>query len=492
MNDYKNNPEQTLIQDITRFYHDPLGFVRYAFPWGESELAKENMKQWQIEVLDQIGQKLRRNECNASDAIRLAIASGHGIGKSALVAWVILWAISTFEDTRGVVTANTENQLRTKTWPELAKWLRLCICGHWFKYTATALFSVDPKHEKTWRFDMAPWSVNNTEAFAGLHNAGRRIVMIYDEASAIPDIIWEVSEGALTDEDTEMLWLACGNPTRNNGRFRECFGRLRHRWQHWQIDSRQVEKTNKVQINQWVEDYGEDSDFVRVRVRGLFPRSSDMQLIPTEWVRVAMARAPFYTYDDPLILGIDVARGGADNNVIVARRGDDAKTISALTIPGTETRDSMRLVARIVTHVADLKPDAVFIDATGVGGPVADRLRQLGVNAIDINFAGKADNERRYANIRAQMWWKLREAIKNTLTLPDHNTLEQELTTPEYSLDSKDRILLESKETMKKRGLASPDYADALALTYAMPVLKLGIKTCKTSYLRKHDTLKDL
>ena len=104
----------------------------------------------------------------------MAVASGHGIGKSALVAWIILWAMSTFTDARGIVTANTEGQLRTKTWPELAKWLALCTNRHWFTYTATSLHSSQPGHDKTWRVDAITWSENNTEAIAGLHNKGKR------------------------------------------------------------------------------------------------------------------------------------------------------------------------------------------------------------------------------------------------------------------------------------------------------------------------------
>src|SRR5690606_38633063 len=111
-----------------------------------------------------------------------------------------------------------------------------------------------------------PWSERNTEAFAGLHNAGKRIIVIFDEASAIPDIIWETTEGALTDVDTEILWFVFGNPTRNTGRFRDCFdgGKFAHRWRQQKVDSRQVQRTNKKEIEDWIADYGLDSDFVRV------------------------------------------------------------------------------------------------------------------------------------------------------------------------------------------------------------------------------------
>ena len=492
MNVLADSVEEQLITDIAEFTHDPLSFVKYSFPWGDDELSDKYPDAWQIEILTALGDKLKHGKINAREAIQIAIASGHGIGKSALVAWLILWALSTFEDTKGVVTANTENQLKTKTWAELAKWYRLCICRHWFKYTATAIFSVDPDHEKIWRIDMIPWSERNTEAFAGLHNKGKRIIIVYDEASAIPDVIWEVTEGALTDEDTQIIWCAFGNPTRNTGRFHGCFGHFRHRWTRKQIDSRTVKITNKSQLKKWEDDYGEDSDFFRVRVRGVFPRASDMQVIPSDWVALAQKREEFYTRDDALILGVDVARGGSDNNVIFARRGSDARSIKPLIIPGSETRDSMRLVANIVTYVADVKPDAVILDSTGLGGPIADRLRQLGVNVFDVNFASRAMSSSVYANIRAEMWFKLREALRLDLAISDDAELEYELTSPEYAYDIRNRILLEGKDAMKKRGMASPDRADALALTYAVPVIKAMYHNQTNSYTDNYNPLADL
>ena len=208
--------ETELINKIATFTHDPLGFVLFAFDWGVGPLVEfpNGPDSWQREILTEIAQQLRAG-ISATEAIQIAVASGHGIGKSALVAWLIEWAMSTCEDCKGVVTANTENQLKTKTWAELAKWHRLCITSHWFKMTATALFAKDPAHEKTWRIDMVAWSEANTEAFAGMHNLGKRILLIYDEASAISDLIWEVSEGALTDSNTEIIWCCFGNPTQN-------------------------------------------------------------------------------------------------------------------------------------------------------------------------------------------------------------------------------------------------------------------------------------
>jgi hypothetical protein len=455
---------------------DPLAFVRAAFPWGEpGELANfDGPDIWQVDILSQI----RDGLLNINQAIQIAVASGHGVGKSALVAWLILWAISTKEDTKGVVTANTEVQLRTKTWAEVAKWHRLFLLRDRFTLTATTLSSVDPSHERTWRIDAVAWSEKNVEAFAGLHNQGKRVVLIMDEASAIPDVIWETSEGALTDINTEIIWAAYGNPTRNTGRFRECFGRFRNRWITRQVDSRTAKLTNKAQIIQWIADYGEDSDFVRVRVRGVFPRAGTMQFISSELVEAAAApdRDVVATVFDPLILGVDVARFGEDSSVLRFRRGRDARTIPPIKLRGVDT---MTLAAEIARAYEAHRPDAIFVDEGGVGGGVVDRCRMLRLPVVGIQFGGKADNSQEsasgsvvYLNKRAEMWGLMRDWLTGAM-IDDDPDLKADLTGVEYGyrmLEGRDAIQLERKEDMRRRGLASPDNADALCLCFAYPV----------------------
>ncbi|EBI0451191.1 terminase, partial [Salmonella enterica subsp. enterica serovar Cerro] len=188
------------------------------------------------------------------EAYRCATSSGHGIGKSALTAWVILYIMSTRPFCKGVVTANTSEQLRTKTWGELGKWKKRCITGHWFEYNNGKgnmnIYHVD--HMESWRCDGQTCREENSESFAGLHAANSSPFYIFDEASAVPDKIWEVAEGGLTDG--EPFWFAFGNPTRNTGRFRECFRKFKHRWRRKQIDSRLAKMTNKELIEEWRND----------------------------------------------------------------------------------------------------------------------------------------------------------------------------------------------------------------------------------------------
>lgn len=463
-----------LIEELAAFSSDPYGFVLFAFPWGEAGTELETFtgpQAWQIEVLEDLGAGL----LSAEEAIQIARTSGHGIGKSALVAWIILWAVATFEDTKGVVTANTENQLKTKTWAEVAKWHRLFIAREYFKMTATALFANDPLHERTWRIDMVPWSERNTEAFAGLHNQGKRILVIFDEGSAIPDVIWEVTEGALTDRDTQIIWMVFGNPTRNKGRFRDCFpgGRFAHRWSAKAIDSRSVPISNKAQIDRWIADYGEDSDFVRVRVRGMFPRVDAESFIPYELAASAVEREVL-VQGGAVVIGVDVGRFGDDPSVIYPRCGRDALSRPPEILYG---EDTMTVAGRVAAAFLRYGATICMVDEGGVGGGVVDRLRQLRIPVIGVDFGSKADGFAgdgvKYANKRAEIWGALRDWLSHgsipNLVTNENTVLVDELTGPTYTINKKEEIQLEGKKEMRSRGVPSPNVADALACTFAFP-----------------------
>lgn len=459
------NDLEALLDFLAECTHDPLKFVELAFPWGEGELAGQSgPDKWQIEILKAV----RDGLLTIDQAIRIAVSSGHGIGKSALVAWLILWGLSTLEDTKGVVTANTENQLKTKTWAELAKWYRLFVGKELFEFTKTAIFSRDDGHDQTWRIDMIPWSEKTTEAFAGLHNKGRRVILIFDEASAIDDKIWEVSEGALTDENTEILWFAFGNPTKNNGRFADCFKRFRHRWITKKIDSRTAKMTNKKQIQEWQEDWGEDSDFFKVRVRGEFPSASEYQFIGLDIVEEAQKRNLHESQYEfaPIIIGVDPAFDGPDEFVMYLRQGLYTKRLGVW--PKNNNDGHM---ASILAGFEDkYKADAVFIDkgyGTGIysfGVMMGRSWRLVAFGSTDFIKSG-------YKNKRAEMWGEMKQWLINGGVIEDDSVLKDDLTGPNAFVNEKGDIQLESKKEMKKRNLPSPNRADALALTFAYPVL---------------------
>jgi hypothetical protein len=478
-----------IAEYLHQYERDPLGFVMDVFPWGQEGTTlvdQTGPDTWQTEVLVTIGKCLDWEE-----ALQIAISSGHGVGKSCLVSWVILWGISTRVGTKGVVTANTDNQLRTKTWVEIGKWYQLApILHELFQMEGTSIHARDEKWAQQWRFDRITWSEKSTEAFAGLHNKGRRLILIMDEASAIPDLIWEVSEGMKTDGNTEILWLACGNPTRSIGRFKDCFTRYRSMWRTKKVDARTSKITNKKLYDGWLRAYGEDSDFFRVRVRGEFPRVGSLQFIPDELARAAAIREPVATIYDPLIMGVDVARFGDNISCIAFRRGRDARTIPWVKMSGVDTNT---LALKVIELYKQYQPDGVFVDAGGVGGGVADRLRYARLPIKDVIFGATADGQNHnteegmvvYANKRTQMWGAMRDWLGNVPNplgdmlpggaIPNDIQLIDELTSIQYGytlLYGKDAIILEKKDDMRRRGVPSPDLSDALACTFAFPIMK--------------------
>ncbi len=461
--------ENSLIEDIAGFFNDPLGFVLYAYPWGEpGPLVEETgPDEWQTKFLAELGELLVRG-ATLEEAIRVAVASGHGIGKTAVIAWLVQWFMSTREFPQVVVTASTQTQLSSKTWRELAKWHRLLINRHWFNWTATKYYHVE--YPETWFASAIPWSENNADAFAGTHE--RYVLIIYDEASAIADVIWDTTEGALTTP--AALWLAFGNYTKNTGRFHQCFaGKTRSRWKPFQIDSRTAKKANQAQIAQWIEDYGVDSDFVRIRVRGVAPRSGSNQFIGQDLVDLCV-KYKAQGYDAlPKILSLDVARYGDNQSVSGVRQGRHFKILAKWRgLPIDQLAD------RFIEHIEAEEPDAIVIDGDGIGGSVVDLVKRKGFHIkagkeILFEFHGNATpaDTKMYYNRRAEVWGLARDAMKAGMELPSDPELHSDLVAPEYFFAKKgdfDVIQLESKDDMRARGVASPDNADTLVMTYSV------------------------
>jgi hypothetical protein len=480
--------DDDLVEFIARFRYDPHGFVMAVFPWGEEGTdlhAESGPDDWQRELLIELGKQVRERRDNPLlPAIQIAVASGHGVGKTAFLSWVIIWFMSCHMDISVVVTANTLGQLSGKTWRELARWHRRALHADWFQWTATTFYLKE--RSETHKANATPWTKEKSEAFAGTH--AKWVLMVYDEGSAIDDSIWEVSEGAMTTSGA--IWLVFGNPTKNTGRFRECWRRYRHRWTTRKIDSRTAKKANKGQIEAWIQDHGEDSDFVRIRVRGEFPRVSAAQLIGTdiveqaqnEWKRRvnvelvarALAHGPSavatlkldLSNTAPRILSCDVARFGPDQTVFGWRVGR-----AFLPLVKLRGLDTVQVAHRLVEWIKGLEPDAINVDGSGLGAGVVDTLRSMNYDVNEVNSAVKAIDERKFTNRRAEMWWAMRDWLAAGGTIPDNDgDLMTDLTAPEYTYAGRDRIQLEGKDDMRARGLSSPDTADALALTFAVPV----------------------
>lgn len=409
---------------------------------------------------------------------RVAVSSGHGIGKTTFGASMMHWFLATRPHPAIVATANTENQLSTKLWRELAKLNQGARNSSWFEWQATR-FSIagDPTS-----FAAAiPWTENNAEAFAGTHE--EHVLGLFDEASAIPQIIWTTFSGAMSTDGAR--WLALGNPTQNTGQFYEiCHGKLRWRragdellglWKSHVIPSWESPFVSKSYIDEQRFVLGENSDEWRVRVCGLPPQISEDQLISKGLIDASINRPIDILPNWPLILGVDVARQGTDRSSIVARRHH--KVLPRIHIwQGLTLKQLAWRVAdeiRFYREEEGIEPSAVFIEGGGsVGWGVIEELWELGFDMVrDVNPGAKAAEEERFVNQRCAMWGYLKEAFESErLSIPNHPVLIDDLSLVKRKPDASMRLRLESKDEMRRRAGRSPDVGDALALTYAAPV----------------------
>ena len=459
---------------------NPHAFVMFVFPWGQRGTPLEHQKgprRWQREVLEVIRDRVAENKRRqihglTPEMLKDATASGRGIGKSSLVSWLILWNMSCNLGSTTIVAANTEAQLKSRTWAELGKWHTLALNSHWFDRDTMQLrpapwyrdaLARDLKIDQGYYYAQAQlWTEENPDAFAGAHNMAG-ILVIFDEASGIPQPIFNVTEGFFTEPVLHRYWFCFSNPRRNQGAFFELFHKLRNWWNTRNIDSRTVEGTDPAIYQKIIDQHGEDSDEARVEVRGLFPSQGDKQFISRALVAGAQERAVAQDAFAPLAMGVDVARFGDDQSVIYFRHGRDARSMPPVKFKGLDTT---QLVARVAELADRHRPDGIFVDGAGVGGGVVDQLRARGYRVFDVQAGAKADDDQKYQNKRVELWARVREWLQIGSIVADPQ-LADDLLAPEYDFDNAGRVRLETKEKMKGRGLASPDVADALALTFA-------------------------
>lgn len=489
---YSVKDEQLLMTELwdPQIAESPLNYVRFAFPWGKDGTPLQTFKEpraWQIEELEQVAQHIIDNKARIKNGqpplvYQSATASGRGVGKSALTAWLNMWAMSCILGVTCITTANTETQLKTRTWAELGKWHTLAMNGHWFERTALSLKPTDwfesalkkqLKIDTGYYYAQAQiWSEENPDAFAGVHNHNG-IIVTFDEASGIPTPIWTVTEGFFTEPVLHRYMFCFSNPRRNEGEFYECFHKSRKYWLRRNLDSRDVEGTDANKLNQIVEKHGDDSDAARVEVKGEFPRQGDKQFISREIVDGAIDREINNDSYAALIMGVDIARYGDDCTVIRFRRGRDAKSIKPIELKG---KNNMEVANECAFWIEDLDPDAVCIDA-GNGTGVIDRLREMGYNVHEIWFGSKAESPE-WSDLRTEMWARMRDWLSGG-TIDDNSELKDDLVGPRYEFDKIERVKLEAKEKMKKRGVASPDHGDALACTFAVKVARRDKRTAR-------------
>ncbi len=459
--------QDELLQEFAaECYYDPLKWVMGIYPWKDhgTFLADEDgPDEWQEEVLRAIGEELLLVDTGrgASNAAQIAVASGHGVGKTALESWVTQWWLSTRRSPAMNITAGTDTQLKTKLWRELAKWHAVSANAHWFDWTATRF---QLKENRLAVANAIPWSEHNAHAFAGLHESDP--AAIFEEASAIASVIFKTQEGAFTTPGG--LWLVVGNRTETSGGFHDCFERERKYWRTFTIDSRRAKKADKTRIQQWLDLYGEDSDFFRVRVKGEAPKGGETRLITADIVDAAARREideQWIHEDTAFVMGIDPAGGGASLTAMVLRKGPLVKPEWIIRF---SEHNQMRVASLIATHLSKFKPDYAFIDAHGIGKPIYDRLKDLGYPMLMPAYGGDRSavlDRMRYTNPRAEWWGRMAEWLKVSKIPYDRDLRDQLLAQP---MEVKSmRLQLMDKADMRKNNIDSPDTADALALTFA-------------------------
>lgn len=447
----------------------PLEWVRIAYPWGSGALRDfKGPDAWQTGFLREWGEEIRLRAFDGFTPvlpIQTSTVSGHGVGKSALSAWIPQFILSTRPHSKGIVTANTSPQLETKTWGEIAKWFKLLITQEWFNITSGrgAMKLYHRQHAESWRLDGMAWRENQPEAFAGLHAATSTAFYIFDEASGVPRSIFETAQGGLTDGEPMMFLF--GNGTKTSGYFYETHHRLRDYFKpRLQVDSRQAARSNKELLQRWIEAEGIESDFVKVRVLGQFPSQSSTQLIAADVVDAAMKRELSANVTDALVMTVDVSRFGDDKTVIRFRQGRDGAVFPKVKFG---KMDTMQTAARVAELAHRHLPDAIVIDGGGVGGGVVDRVRQLRLpNVYEFNFGGKSPQPLKARNYGAYCWLKMRDWLREGGRVEKDEDLKSELTAREYFYDLHNAVQLESKDDLKDRGEASPDDADALAMSF--------------------------
>lgn len=467
---------------------DLLKYVRYVYPWGVKGTPLEHYtgpRKWQCEDLDEISQHIADNKGRIAldflpQMFQKSTVSGRGVGKSAEVSWLIQWMQTTRIGSTVIVTANTEAQLKTKTWAELGKWNTLAINAHWFDYGAMSLrpakwyeeaLKRDLKIDTGYYYAQAlTWSEENPDAFAGAHNP-LGILLLMDEASGIASKIWSVSEGFFTEPVPDRYWCVYSNGRRNSGAFYE----TQHPrtegadvWEKRKLDSRTVEGTDPAIYKKIIDKYGADSDEARVEVYGQFPLEGDMQFISNGTVDAAQRRELRTDTGAPLIMGVDIARLGRDSTVLRFRQGYDARSIPPIKLHGKTTDVVEDAIAEAILKY---DPDGVCIDAGNNGSGVIDHLRKRGYRIEEVWFGSSATagtDKKKYDDKASELYGDMKDWLEAGGCLDGDPKLFTDLTAREKRTVGKqdDRIKLETKDDFKGRGYDSPDDGDALACTF--------------------------
>lgn len=408
---------------------------------------------WQREALDALTTRKR-----------IAIRSGHGIGKSAFLAWLVLWFGFTRAAGKVPCTAPTSHQLEDVLLAEVRKWLDRMRSRGWGYLTRQVAVTQDAIRFPSNTFAaLRTGSKDRPEALQGFHAAD--LLFLLDEASGIEDVVFEVAGGALSTENAMVVMT--GNPTRTSGYFYNAFHSQREHWHCLRVACTDSSQVARAYIEQMREQYGEDSNVYRVRVLGEFPLEEDSVLVPLHLVESAIHREVAMQRYAP-VWGLDVARFGGDDTALCKRRGN--RILEPVTV--WRQRDLMQVSGLLMREYQaaedEDKPSEILIDSIGLGAGVLDRCRELALPVRGVNVGESPSTDGQFSRLRDELWWRAREWFAGRdVSIPEDARLLGELTSVQYAYTSAGKLQVESKDNMRKRGLKSPDVADALVLTFA-------------------------
>ena len=448
--------DNPFLKLMKRYHKDPVKFAR--------EVIGMDPDDWQCELLEAVANpEIRRVTCR----------SGHGVGKSSAVAMAAIWHVLMRVPSKTVVTAPTSAQLFDACFAEM-KNIAKRLKPPFDDLLEIKSDRIELKSSPESTFISCRTSrQEQPEALAGVHSPST--LLLADESSGIPESVFEAASGSMSG--IHATTVLTGNPTRNTGFFYDTHNRLKENWYTMHVSCIDSKRVSDDFVNDMKNRYGEDSPAYHVRVLGNFPPSESDTVIPVALIDHAMKNDIKVHEDTVSIWALDVARQGNDSSVLCKRQGP---IIHPLTV--WNNLDLMQLSGAVKAEYdavsSSKKPVEIIVDSVGLGAGVLDRLRELGLPARGLNVSERSMQKETYINLRAELWFKCKAWLEGMdVKIPHDDRLWAELAAPRYHFTSSGKIQVESKEAMKKRGINSPDRADAVCLSLANEMTTMAYGT---------------
>jgi phage terminase large subunit len=442
-----SSPKNSFVDFIAAYRDHPVLFVR--------EVLGATPLPWQEDFLRAVARGERR----------ISVRAGHGVGKSTVCSWALIWHMVTRYPQKSVVTAPTAAQLFDALYSELKSWINKLppILKDLFEVFSDRINLKDAPESSF--ISARTSSSERPEALAGVHS--ENVLLIVDEASAVPEAVFEAAAGSMSGHSATTILIS--NPTRNSGLFYKTHHELASDWFRLHVSCINIPLVSSDFVRQIEATYGRDSNAFRIRVLGEFAIADDDTLIAADLVDAAMSR-DITQGDETMVYGLDVARFGTDRTALCKRRGN-----VVVEIKHWGGLDLMQTVGAVVNEAKTDNPEEICVDTIGLGSGVADRLREQGFNVRDVNVSESSAMNPNANKLRDELWLSVKDWLATrAVKLPKDDTLRHELVAPRYNFTSSGKVVVESKDSMKRRGMRSPDLADALCLTFASNAALVG------------------